>query len=143
MVRFWDTSAIMPLLVDEPGTPFVRPLLEGDEWMAVWWGSRTECVSALSRRQRDRQLTAKTVRDARRVLQALAKSWAEVQPTESVRKSAERLLAVHPLRAADAMQLAAALLWCRDDPEGHEFVCLDERLTAAAAREGFEVLTKT
>ena len=63
MVRFWDTSAIMPLLVDEPGTPFVRPLLEGDEWMAVWWGSRTECVSALSRRQRDRQLTAKTVRE--------------------------------------------------------------------------------
>ncbi len=139
MVRFWDTSAVLPLLVDEPGTPIVRPLLQGDEGMAVWWGSRIECVSALARRQRERQLTLKAVRDAKRVLQALAKAWSEIQPTETVRKRAERLLGVHVLRAADALQLAAALLWCRDDPEGHEFVCLDSRLSTAAAAEGFMV----
>jgi predicted nucleic acid-binding protein len=79
-------------------------------------------------------------RAARRVLAALAETWVELLPSESVRATAERLLAVHSLRAADAFQLAAALAWCGDRPSGHSVVTLDSRLRDAASREGFDAL---
>jgi predicted nucleic acid-binding protein len=63
-----------------------------------------------------------------------------VQPGVELCASAMRLLAAHPLRAADALQLAAAMLWARDKPGGRDFVCLDERLRTAAILEGFAVL---
>jgi hypothetical protein len=74
------------------------------------------------------------------MLAALSAAWSEVQPTEPVRLRAERLLTVHPLRAADALQLAAALLWGEDTPQGLDFVCLDQNLREAARKEGFAVL---
>jgi predicted nucleic acid-binding protein len=140
VVSFWDTSAILPLAVTEPGTALVRPVLDRDPAIAVWWATRVECVSALARREREHRVDGRTVRAARRVLTALAREWTEVIPTEPLRKRAERLLATHAVRAADALQLAAALLWARDDPAGNGFVCLDERLREAAGREGFQVL---
>lgn len=54
-----------------------------------------------------------------------------------MRQRAERLLSVHSLRAADAFQLAAALLWSRDDTTSHVVVAFDERLRESARREGF------
>lgn len=140
MVTFWDTSAVLPLLVTEPGTRRVRPILDRDPAIAVWWATRIECASALARRQREGAVQASSLRSARAVLTALAQHWTEINPTEPLRRRAERLLAVHPLHAADAMQLAAALQWARDDAPGNRFVCFDERLRAAAGREGFEVL---
>ncbi len=47
---------------------------------------------------------------------------------------------IHPLRAADAMQLAAALVWTEDATSGAEFVCLDQNLREAALKEGFTIL---
>jgi hypothetical protein len=73
-------------------------------------------------------------------LLALALNWSEVLPGELVRQRTERLLAVHPLRAADAFQLAAALIWAEEKPRGLEVVCLDQNLREAALKEGFEVL---
>jgi predicted nucleic acid-binding protein len=140
MVSFWDTSAVIPLAVAEPATARLQPLLDVDPGMVVWWGTRVEFVSAVARRLREDATARATVRDARRVLAALAKEWTEVAPTEALRKRAERLLTVHAIRAADALQLAAALVWARDDPAGHAFVCLDDRLGEAASREGFQVL---
>jgi hypothetical protein len=140
MVMYWDTSAVIPLTINEPATAAVRAMLGEDAAMAVWWGTRVECVSALARRQRDGGIAASAARDARRIVKALAGEWTEVVPTELVRNRAERLLAVHTIRAADALQLAAALVWARDDPAGNTFVCLDERLRDAAAREGFQLL---
>ena len=64
----------------------------------------------------------------------------KVLPGERLREVAERMLRVHPLRAADALQLAAALVWSRDRPDGRVFVSCDERLRDAAGREGFTVL---
>lgn len=59
-----------------------------------------------------------------------------------VRNQAIRLLGLHPLRAADALQLAAALVWADRRPRGHPFVCLDAGLREAAHAEGFSVLPK-
>jgi uncharacterized protein len=136
-VKFWDTSAIVPLCVSEPATPDVRRVTSGDTALVVWWATCTECVSAFARRRRDGQLAASAERRARRVLLALAAEWSEVLPGDAVRERAERLLGVHLLRAADAFQLAAALVWSRGETSACTIVSFDERLRAAAEREGF------
>jgi hypothetical protein len=139
-VRFWDTSALVPLLVTEPGTPIVRRVATDDPSFVVWWAARTECLSALARQRREGHLTSAAEAAARKILEALAVGWSEVLPGDAVRQRAERLLSVHPLRAADAFQLAAALVWSRGDTAARTVVSFDERLREAAQREGFGVL---
>ena len=139
-MRFWDSSAVVPLCVAEPRSANARVLLERDPAVAVWWATRTECLSALTRRMREGELAPAGYRAARRVLAALAETWVELLPSEAVRATAERLLAVHALRAADAFQLGAALAWCAGRPPGHSIVTLDSRLRDAASREGFDAL---
>jgi uncharacterized protein len=108
--------------------------------MRLWWSTRTECVATLRRLVRERQITLTQESAALDDLRTLLGSVDEIAPTEDVRERAERVLAVHALRAADALQLGAALVWARERPRGLEFVCLDERLRAAARREGFTIL---
>ena len=139
-MKFWDTSAIVPLCVDEPATTTVGPLAASDGDLVVWWSTRTECLSALARRRRERQIRPATEERARRILSELFGAWTEVLPSETVRQRTERLLNVHALRAADAFQLAAALLWSRGRTTERDFVSLDDRLRDAAAREGFRIL---
>jgi predicted nucleic acid-binding protein len=135
-VKFWDSSALVPLILRQPRTAEARALLEEDDGLVVWWGSPVECASAIARLRREGQLTAAGERDARSLLEALRRSWFEVQPGDLVREQALRLLRVHTLRAADALQLAAALEWAGAPPDG-EFVTFDDRLREAAVREGF------
>ncbi|MGH2355966.1 MAG: type II toxin-antitoxin system VapC family toxin [Chloroflexota bacterium] len=139
-MRFWDTSALVPLYVREAGTERMRALHREDSAVSVWWGSRVECVSAVVRRVREGQLDEAAERQVRADLRSLFEVVSEVAPTEEVRERAERCLATHALRAADALQLGAALIWARERPAGMGFVSLDERLRAAAMREGFDVL---
>jgi uncharacterized protein len=138
-VRFWDTSAIVPLLLEQESTGVVRGLLDGDPEMAAWWGTVTECASAAARLRREDRLT---VREEERVLDLLGllrASWLEVLPSSEVRDQALRLLRVHPLRAGDALQLAAARVWA-GPAAGAELVTFDERLALAARLEGFRVV---
>ena len=139
-MRFWDTSAIVPLCVDEPRSAEVKAILSRDPSMVVWWVTRTECASALARQVREGSLTVAGERQARQVLQRLIDSWIEIQPTDVFRETADRSLAVHALRAADAFQLAAALQWCQRQTRDAIVVSFDGRLREAAHREGFTVL---
>jgi hypothetical protein len=139
-MRFWDSSAIIPLCLRESNTGIMKSLLDTDEDMVVWWATHAECLSALMRRQREGTLAAEAEQKASSVLRVLAAGWSEVQPTEILRRRAERLIAVHPLRSADAFQLAAALVWAQDSPQGLEVVCLDRNLREAASKEGFILL---
>jgi hypothetical protein len=139
-VRFWDTSALVPLCVSEPASREVRRLATADPSLVVWWGTRTECLSAFARGRRDGKLAAAVEQRARRLLASLAAEWSEILPADAVRDRAERLLGVHSLGAADAFQLAAALVWSRGETSSHAVVSFDERLRAAASGEGFAVL---
>jgi predicted nucleic acid-binding protein len=139
-VRFWDASAIIPLCLKERASESIKHLLQADEDVIVWWATRVECLSALSRRRREGTLPEDTERKAKAILSALSSEWSEVQPSELMRQRAERLLRVHPLRSADSFQLAAALIWAEENPPGFEMVCLDHNLREAARREGFSVL---
>jgi predicted nucleic acid-binding protein len=140
MVRFWDTSALMPLLVDQPASARLQNLLRREPAVALWWGTPVECASGLARLQRDGTLARSEARRAQGALDDLRAGALEIEPTEEVRSRALRLLAVHPLRAGDALQLAAALIWSQERVRGVGFVSMDDRLRGAAAREGFQVL---
>jgi hypothetical protein len=139
-LRFWDSSAIIPLAVTEASTDAVRAIAEEDPVMCVWWATEVECVSALARLEREGALTEAATTVALERLDLLAESWNEVQPVASVRGTARRLLRVHALRAADALQLGAAVVAAEGQPASLEIVSLDERLAAAARREGFSVV---
>ncbi len=138
-MRFWDASAIVPLLVSEPMTPSLMTLLAEDDRMLVWWGTPVECTSALARREREGALSRAACAKALTRLRTLGDEWQEILPGDPVRIAAQRLLRLHPLRAADALQLGAALVACEHDPASLPFVCLDDRLSEAAEREGFEI----
>jgi uncharacterized protein len=138
-LRFWDSSALVPLLVEERRRAALLGLLERDPVMCVWWVSPLECTSAIARREREGDLDAGGASAALERLRAIAASWNEIAPTDSVRSTAARLLRVHPLRAADALQLAAAVLIAGGQPAELPFLSLDDRLNDAASREGFPV----
>ena len=112
-------------------------LLVRDPAMVTWWGTPVECLSALMRLVREGRLPNDAARDAQLRLHELRNGWDEVLPGEACRRMAERMLRVHALRAADALQLAAALIAADHDPSRLEFVCLDQRLMEAGRREGF------
>jgi len=142
-VNFWDASAIVPLLVAEPTTGRVQAIAAQQPAMLVWWGSEVECVSALARRERENALDARAMTLALERLRRLAEAWHEIDPSDAVRETAARLLRVHPLRAADALQLAAAFLAAEQHPTSLTIVTLDERLATAAQKEGFAVIDPT
>ena len=140
-MNFWDTSALVALGVDEPHRQLALRAHEANDRMAVWWGAPIEYVAALSRRERDGSLTTDEVSEHLVHLHALSQVWYEVQPGQRIRSMAQRLLRVHPLKAADSLQLAAALAVSEDDPSSVGFVCFDARLNQAASREGFSILS--
>ena len=139
-MRFWDSSALAPLVVTEPSTTAMRDLADDERRIVVWWAAAVECASAVARRERSGDLDAKGASEALITLDGLTGDWSEVPPTGRLRDNARRLVRVHDLRAADALQLAAARTACDERPGMLPFVTLDERLALAASREGFPVL---
>jgi uncharacterized protein len=138
-MKFWDTSAIIPLIADEPTREALLAIFEDDPQIVAWWGTSVEIASALARRERENLITAAEVESALTATRLLADGWHEILPSDAVRRTAERLLRAHPLRAADSLQLAAAVIAADHDPTTLDLVCLDTRLSSAARREGFNV----
>lgn len=139
-MKFWDSSAVIPLLVGEGSTRSVLSEIDRDPEMIVWWGTQVECVSALARLERDAKLDSAGMVAAVDRLDGLIRAWHEIQPADRVRQTATRLLRVHVLRAADALQLGAAIAAAEDRPASLAMVTLDDRLATAAQREGFKVV---
>ena len=139
-MRFWDSSALVPLVVRQVASGRMRSLYRTDSTVVAWWGTSIECASAVSRLDREGLLRHRSAAAARARLDRFAATWHEVEPSDLLRESARRLLRLHDLRAADSLQLAAALAACEGRPATLAFVCLDERLASAAEREGFVVV---
>ena len=139
-MRYWDTSAILPLIVDEPTRERLLELYEEDPQIVAWWATPAEIASAVARREREGTIAAEDADAALKAARRLAAAWHEVVPSDAIRRTGERLLRVHVLRAADSLQLSAALIAASHDPTTLDMVCLDSRLTAAARREGFNVI---
>jgi uncharacterized protein len=139
-MKFWDASAIVPLLISEPTTKAVQGLAATDPVMLVWWATEVECASAITRLEREGTLDPAAAIEAFDRLKRLAHGWHEIDPSDAVREAAIRFLRVHPLRAADALQLAAAFVGAERRPSSLEVITLDERLATAARKEGFALI---
>lgn len=139
-MRFWDSSAIVPLVIRETTSADITKLYAEDSQIVVSGTTSVEVWGAIARRRREGDLRTPDLRKARERMSTLRKDWAEVDDVEAIRTRAVRLVEVHPLRSADAMQLAAALTALQDRPAGFSFVTLDERLGEAAEAEGFRIL---
>ncbi len=139
-MRFWDSSAVVPTLLLEPGSDVMRELFADDPAISAWWATDIECASAIARRTRAGALEPADAAEAYTALSALARTWTEIPPSDGLRDSARQVVRMHEIRAADAFQLAAARAASDGAPESLPLVTLDERLALAARREGFPVL---
>jgi predicted nucleic acid-binding protein len=139
-VRFWDSSALVPLVFDEPTSDEMRRLAREDDEAVVWALSSVELLSALARVGRSSRGLDDLLGGIRRNALDLVRRCRPVTQVDAVRQRAERLVSVHALTSADALQLAAALVVCREQPETLELVTLDKVLARAARLEGFPVL---
>ena len=138
-MRFWDSSAVVPLIVAQPASSQADAWLSEDPELALWTLTAVEVTSALRRLVRENQLAERDANTAEARVDELAKTCHLVVNVEAVKSQARRLLRLHSLRAAEAMQLGAALEWAGGHPTGRLFVTLDAQLARVAAREGFRV----
>lgn len=139
MPAFWDASAIVPLCCSQSATAQGRRLHRELKRLVVWWGTPLEARSAFARLVREGKLTDDERVRAVKLLRQLRVAWNEILPTEKLRSLAEDLPDAYAVRAADAAQLAAALVWCRERPRQRPFVCFDDGLRIAARTLGFSV----
>jgi uncharacterized protein len=137
---FWDSSALVPLCLQQEATPQAQ-LLSTQYRITVWWATSIEMRGAFARLLRVGQLSPNGQVVAQVELEHFRNAWREIEPTERLREQAERLVDRFPLKAADAQQLAAALAWCSGRPRLRAFISGDAQLLEAAAQLGFRTLT--
>jgi predicted nucleic acid-binding protein len=136
-LAFWDSSALVPLCVRQGTTPRSIALYKIHD-AAVWWATPVEIASALARLLRMQQLDSSDWTKARKLTGRLASSWFVIQPSDALRARSIQLVDRYDLRAADSFQLAAALEWCEDAPQGRVFLTTDQKLREAALLSGFD-----
>ena len=129
----------VPLLVGQPASPSADLWYRADRAVALWTLTPVEVTSALWRLVRDKALDEPTAQAAEARADELTAASHVVVDVDRVRALSRRLLRTHPLRAADALQLGAALAWSGGQATGKTFHTLDGRLAVAARREGFDV----
>jgi len=140
-LAFWDTSGVVPLCCFQATSQTLRGLRRKYEVVA-WWASSIEAQSALKRLLEEKQITQTDYDEAVKRLEIQSETWREILPTEKVRELAKTIIKNQNLRTLDALQLAAALVWCFEKPKGRIFVCCDDKLSEAARKIGFTVLPK-
>ena len=136
-LAFWDSSALVPLCVRQSLTPAAISLYQGYE-VVIWWATPVEIASALARLLRMQQLDSKQWLKANKLAMDLADAWSVIQPSDSLRGKATELVKLYDLRAGDSLQLAAALEWCEQAPQGRLFLTGDTKLREAALLSGFD-----
>ena len=138
-MRYYDTSALVKQYLQEAGSKLVLELLKSGERVYTASLTYAETHAAFSRRTREGRLTRETTK---RLALRFDKDWESynvVVLSENVFRLARQMLYRHPLRSADAIHLASALLLARTSPRSSwSFVCADGRLCDAAKSEGFQ-----
>jgi len=138
-MAFWDASALVPLCVNEATSRSSHAYL-GKFAPVVWWGSLVEVHSAIFRLHKGKEITDAGMKGALARLRRLSEEWKEILPGDAIRELAVRLLSEHSLRAADSLQPAASLTWCRQRPSRRNFICADHKLAQAVHLAGFSVV---
>ncbi len=135
---YWDTSALLPLCILQPQTTAAQACFARYE-IVTWWATPIEIVSGLNRLERMGTITHSHYLATKPFVQKIVRDFMLVHESAGISKDACALLGLHPLRAADALQLAAALEACEHQPRGYVFITADRRLADAAKKTGFTV----
>jgi uncharacterized protein len=125
-MSFWDSSALVPLCTNEPRSISAGKLWKQFPQRFVWWETSVEICSALARLEREKIITPQKRLSAEKRLKVLEKVWTEIQPAARIKELARTFPAQHKMKAADSLQLAAALVWCNEQPKGRAFISGDE-----------------
>ena len=133
---FWDSSSLVPLCVRQSATPKAQTL-DMKHPKVVWWSAPVEMQSAFARLARMGRIAPNELVQARVRLDHLRRDWNEVEPSDELRERAEQLVDRFPLKAADALQLSAAWIWCQGRPRSRPFISGDVQLLHAAQQLGF------
>ncbi|OFZ54114.1 MAG: hypothetical protein A2428_08735 [Bdellovibrionales bacterium RIFOXYC1_FULL_54_43] len=140
-MKFWDSSAVLSLVSTDKRSSGMLRLLREDSTILVWTMTPTECLSAIHASGHQAQVPAQSkLAEIVNRLRLLQNSWIEIHQVEWVKKRAERLLSVHGMSTAAALQLGAALVACEDRPDELPIVTFDPELARCASREGFQVI---
>jgi predicted nucleic acid-binding protein len=134
MTSYFDSSALLRILIPEPGGGLAALIWEETEPVGstlVW----TEARAGLARRVRENRLSAAGRRRALSLLSEAFEIASEVRLEPALARFAGELAERHALRAGDAIHLATALATV---PEG-TFVTFDRRLGRAASAAGLAV----
>lgn len=140
---FLDTSALVKLYVQEPGTDRLLPLISDrpENRFAVLAISAVEIRSAIRRRQRagdiDTDVAAAILQNVQSHMET---RFVRQAVNETVIDTAMEMIDRYTLRAFDAVQLAGCLVLCAITAEAFTFVCSDHRLLEAARSEQIRVL---
>lgn len=136
---FWDTSSLIPVCVNQLTTPKAQTL-DRTYRKSVWWGTPVEMRGAFARLSRTGQISSNGQVQALVVLDRLRREWREVDPSHRLRERAEEIIDRFSLKSADALQLAAAWIWCLGSPRNRPFICGDAQLLDAARELGFNAI---
>lgn len=135
-IVYFDSSALVKLLVDEDGSELAAALWDGCDAAVSSRLAYPEVCAALAAAGRGNRLAATEQRQAQAIWEDY---WAAVRPvelTKQITRHAGRLALEHALRGADAVHLASALAIGVDDTI---FAAWDERLRNGAQALGVRV----
>jgi predicted nucleic acid-binding protein len=138
VILYLDTSALVKLYVEEPGSPAVSGRVDQAAAVTTSRVTYAEARAAFARSRRDGVLSADGLRHVVRALDEEWTTYSVVDVTDFLVRRAGTLAERHALRAYDAVQLSAALT-VRSEIDDVEFATFDVRLTGAARREGLRV----
>jgi predicted nucleic acid-binding protein len=135
LILYLDTSSLVKLYVDEPGSADVIRLLQQADIAATSVVAYPEARAALARRRRERSLSPAAHRRARAALDADWPRILSLEVAEPLARRAGDLADTHRLRGFDALHLAAYLNIAREFPgEDVRFSSADKALVRAARR---------
>jgi hypothetical protein len=120
-MSFWDTSAIVPLCINEGRSQSARRLWRLFRERAVWHETVVEVESTLARLEREDSVDANVRQIALKHLKAIEHKWLAIESSPRATEIARTLPHLHGLRALDSLQLAAALIWCKEYPKKQGF----------------------
>jgi predicted nucleic acid-binding protein len=137
-VAFWDSSVLVSLCIAELKSR------QAESWIAefqtvIWWATPVETIGALCRVKREGRISSAEYNQAKAKVHTIESASQIVLPGNRLRQQAYSLLERFQLRAADSLQLAAAMAWCEESPKGNVFLSFDDRLRATAETLGFTV----
>ena len=134
MKTFFDSSAFAKRYVEEPGSDTVAALCQEATDLALCVICVPEIVSAMNRRLRERRLTKSDYRSLKRHLLEDIRDATIIDLVPPVVAACIEIVERSPMRAADALHVAAARAWRAD-----LFVTADQRQLAAARKAGLKV----